>query len=128
MDNESEILPELTIQLHEILDLLSRFQIMSEQFKNNSFDLKLQKNKLVMKRAFIFSIKDLLDEYFSDLINDLSEKAEASNEFKENLVEFNSEETIERNLELQNMVLERMSASLSRQLGRTISINELFNG
>tara|TARA_R110000744_G_C19361432_1_gene561448 strand:+ start:1916 stop:2638 length:723 start_codon:yes stop_codon:yes gene_type:complete len=128
VDNESEILPELTIQLHEILDLLSRFQIMSEQFKNNSFDLKLQKNKLVMKRAFIFSIKDLLDEYFSDLINDLSEKAEASNEFKENLVEFNSEETIERNLELQNMVLERMSASLSRQLGRTISINELFNG
>ncbi|MCD8450339.1 hypothetical protein LNI98_11635 [Tenacibaculum dicentrarchi] len=128
VDNESEIIPELTIQLHEILDLLSRFQIMSEQFRNNSFDLNLQKNKLVLKRAFVFSIKDLLDEYFTDLINDLSEKAEVSDEFKENLAEFNSEETIERNLELQSTLLERILASLSRQLGRTVTTDELFNG
>lgn len=128
VDNESEIIPELTIQLYEILDLLGRFQIMSEQFRNNSFDLNLQKNKLVLKRAFIFSIKDLLDEYFTDLINYLSEKAEVSDEFKKNLAEFNSEETIERNLELQSTLLERMLASLSRQLGRTVTIDELFNG
>tara|TARA_R110000764_G_scaffold119039_2_gene206633 strand:- start:33506 stop:34228 length:723 start_codon:yes stop_codon:yes gene_type:complete len=128
VDNESEIIPELTIQLHEILDLLGRFQLMSEQFRNNTFDLNLQKNKLVLKRAFIFSIKDLLDDYFNDLINDLSEKAEVSEEFKKNLSEFNSEETIERNFELQNTLFERMLESLSRQLGRTVTIDELFNG
>ena len=127
IDNESEIIPELTIQLHEIMDLLGRFEIMTEQFKNNAFDLNLQKNKLVLKRAFIFSIKDLLDDYFGDLINDLSEKAEVSNEFKDNLSEFNSEETIGRNLKLQQKLTERMLASLSRQLGRQVTIKELFN-
>ncbi|MCG2418264.1 hypothetical protein K8089_04455 [Aequorivita sp. F47161] len=127
IDNESEIIPELTIQLHEIMDLLGRFEIMSEQFKNNALDLNLQKNKLVLKRAFVFSIKDLLDDYFEDLINDLSKKAEISNEFKDHLAEFNSDETIGRNIKLQQKLTERMLVSLSKQLGREVTIKELFN-
>lgn len=126
VENESEIIPELTIQLHELLDLLKRFQLMSELFRDYEFDLNLQQNKIVLKRAFIFSVKELLDEYFLDLINDLSEKAEVTDGFKENLAEFNSEETIERNLELQNKLIERMLDSLSRQLNRPVSRKELF--
>ena len=126
VDHESEIIPELTIQLHEILDLLGRFQLMSEQFRNNEFDTNLQQNKLVLKRAFVYSVKDLLDEYFTDLINDLSERAEVSDEFKENLSKINSEEAIEKNLELQDKLFERMLDSLSRQLGRTVTFEELF--
>jgi hypothetical protein len=101
---------------------------MSEQFKNNALDLNLQKNKLVLKRAFVFSIKDLLDDYFEDLINDLSKKAEISNEFKDHLAEFNSDETIGRNIKLQQELTERMLVSLSKQLSREVTIKELFNG
>ena len=126
VDQESEIIPELTIQLHEILDLLNRFQLMSEQFRNNEFDINLQQNKLVFKRAFVYSIKDLLDEYFTDLINELSQRAEVSEEFNENLAIFNSEEAIEKNLELQDKLFERLLDSLSRQLGRTITFEDLF--
>ncbi len=126
VDHESEIIPELTIQLHEILDLLGHFQLMSEQFRNNEFDINLQQNKLVLKRAFVYSIKDLLDEYFADLINDLSERAEVSEEFKENLAKINSEEAIEKSLELQDKIFERILDSLSRQLGRTVTFEELF--
>ena len=125
INNESEIIPELTIQLHEILDLLGRFQIMSEKFKNKEFNLESDMNRLVLKRAHLFSVKELLDEYFSELINDLSEKADVSDKFKEIMFEFNSEKTRKSLLEIQNLLIERMLESLSRQLGRKITFNDL---
>lgn len=127
-DNESEIIPELTFQIHELLDLLSRFQLMSEQIANDEFDSDLQKNKLMLKRAHIYAVKELLDEYFLNLIIDLSKKADVDDEFQKALSEFNSDETIKKNLELQKTLFDRMITSLSKQLSRTVTMDELLNG
>ena len=127
-NNESEIIPELTIQIHGLLDILSRFQLMTEQIPNDEFNADLQKNKLVLKRAHIFAVSELLDKYFSELINDLSKKADVDNEFQKTLSEFNSDETIEKNLELQKILFDRMIESLSKQLNRAVTMNELLNG
>ncbi len=125
-NNETEIIPELTMQLHQLLEVLNRFLFMSKQFRDNESDSYLQDNKLILKRAFVYSICEFLDDMFNDVINELSQKAETTNEFKILIAQFNSEKTIKKSIEIQEKLTKRLLESLSRQLGKEVTKEELF--
>ncbi|MFC0878931.1 hypothetical protein ACE01N_20220 [Saccharicrinis sp. FJH2] len=123
---ETEIIPELTIHLHELLDILSRFELLSAQIPTDPSQPDTEKMKVVFQRAHTFAVSELLDEYFTDLIEKLSKKAEVSDDFIDLMKEFNSSETMERNIKTQQEIMERMMQSLSRQLGQDVTINDFM--
>lgn len=125
-NSETEIIPELTMQLHQLLEILNRFLLMTKHFKKNQSDSYLQENKLILKRAYIYSVSEYLDEMFDDVIKELSYKAETSNEFKDLISQFNSQETINQSFEIQEKLILRLLESLSRQFGREVTRDELF--
>jgi len=123
VENESEIIPELTIYIHELLDLLSRFELLSEHIPINDSSIE----KLVFKRAHNYAVSELLDEYFDDLILKLSQKADIEENFIETLKEFNSDDTICKTIKIQQKILKRMMESLSKQTGQNLEISDLIN-
>lgn len=125
VDEESEILPEITLSLHSILDLLDRFEIFSSEISN---DIKFQNTeitKLVLQRAQNFAVKEILDEMFQDLIEQIAIKAEVSNNFLNDIKEYNSETYEEKSLENQQHIFKRFLESLSRQIGKEIKVEDL---
>ena len=125
-EKESEIIPELTFEIHDLLDILGRFELMTEhtkspEFKNGPFD-----RILIIKRSHIFAVQEILDEYFSSLISDLSKKADVDDEFQKSLNEFNSAESLNKIIEMQKEIFERLLASLSRQIGEEIKMEDIW--
>ena len=125
-NEEAEIIPELTIYLHEILDLLGRFELLDSQIVVDPNNPQSQSAKLIWQRAHIFAVSDLLDKYFEDLIETIAKKADVSDEFLIELRAFNSKDTVEYNINIQKEILDRMLASLSRQTGQTVTLDTLM--
>ncbi len=128
VSEESSILPELTIYLHEILNLLGRFEMVVAEIPTDISEEDSINAKLIVQRAHSFAVEELLDEYFTDLIEKIAIKADISDEFLTEIKEFNSTGTIERNMEMQNEILKRYIESISRQTGQDIDINSIFSG
>lgn len=126
-NDEAAILPELTIYLHEILNLLGRFEMVTEQVQVGIPTEALPTAKLLFKRAHSYAVQELLDEYFIDLIDKIAIKADTSQEFLKEIKDFNSTETIERNFEMQNEIMKRYFESISRQSGQQIDLQSIFN-
>ena len=122
-NKESEIVPELTIYLHDILIILERFKIVVTQISNDPSIEDPEKIKLIVQRAHLFAVEEMLDKYFIDLIDSIANKAEVSDEFLEEIKEFNSKETVDKNIELQSELFNRFLESISRQTGQ--SFNDL---
>lgn len=126
VSEESAILPELTIYLHEIQNLLSRFVIVAEQFSKDNSDIEGKDTKLLIQRAHSYAVKEMLDEYFEDLIEKLAIKADVSEDFLNEIRKFNSDETIEKNMESQSEIMKRFFESLSKQTGQNITDNDFL--
>lgn len=126
VSEESAILPELTIYLHEILNLLSRFEMVVAEIPTDISLEEYTKAKLLIQRAHSFAVEKLLDEYFSDLIDKIAIKAEISDEFLKEIREFNSNDAVEKNIEMQRELSQRYFESISRQTGQFIDINTVF--
>jgi hypothetical protein len=126
VSEESAIIPELTIYLHEILNLLGRFEMVEIELPADNSIEDLQKTKLLVQRAHSYAVQELLDEYFTDLIDKMAIKAEISDEFLKEIKEFNSIETVERNTEMQGKIMNRYIESISRQTGQNIDLNNIF--
>jgi len=126
VSEESAILPELTIYLHEILNLLGRFEMVVAEIPTDISIEDSAKAKLLIQRAHSFAVQELLDEYFTDLIEKMAIKAEISDEFLKEIKEFNSTEAVERNMEMQSEILKRYIESISRQTGQDIDVNNIF--
>jgi len=126
VNEQAEIIPELTIYLYEILDLLGRFELVVSQIPMNS---NLQENntaKLLIQRAHSYAVQEILDDYFSDLIEMIAKKAKVSNTFLKEIKDFNSNTVKEHNIEIQNNIMKRYLESISRQTGQDIDINNMF--
>jgi hypothetical protein len=125
--NETEILPELTIYLHELLDLLGRFELLSSAIPTDPMNPNSEQMKVLFQRAHTYAVKELLDEYFTDLIETIAKRADVSEEFLQDINAFNSTETIEKNIKMQEEIMTRMMQSLSRQLGGDVKIEDFFS-
>ena len=124
-NEQAEIIPEITIYLYEILDLLGRFEMTLEQIPKGLSLEEEGPTKLLIQRAHSFAVEELLDEYFTDLIDQIAIKAEVTDEFLTEIKEFNSEESAQKNLGIQNEIMKRYLESLSRQTGTKFDINDL---
>ena len=105
--------------------MLDRFEIFSSEISN---DIKFQNTeitKLVLQRAQNFAVKEILDEMFQDLIEQIAIKAEVSNNFLNDIKEYNSETYEEKSLENQQHIFKRFLESLSRQIGKEIKVEDL---
>jgi hypothetical protein len=125
-ENESEIIPELTFEIHDLLDILGRFEMISEHIKSPEFENGPPERILIVRRSHTFAVQEILDEYFSSLITDLSKKADVDEEFQEALDKFNSSESLEKIVELQKNIFDRLLASLSRQIGEEIKLDDVW--
>jgi hypothetical protein len=124
-EEEAEIIPELTIYLHEILDILGRFELLDGQIPVDPNNPDAETAKLVFQRAHTYAVSELLDSYFEDLIEKIARKADVSEEFLKELKDINSKDSIEFNIRTQKEIMDRMFASLSRQTGQEINIDTL---
>jgi hypothetical protein len=125
-EKESEIIPELTFEIHDLLDILGRFELMTEHTKSPEFENGPPNNVLIIRRSHIYAVQEILDEYFSSLISDLSKKADVDSEFQKSLDAFNSAESLEKVVEMQNEIFERLLASLSRQVREEIKLEDIW--
>lgn len=128
---ESEIIPELTLYIHELIELLEKFRLVSEHFSSLGSvggipDDQLQLLKLAFMRAHNFSYQEILDEYFIDLIELISDKADVEDGFLEEVKSYNSEESSSESLTIQSKIKSRLEESLSRQLGEDFSFDDFF--
>ena len=133
-NEESEIIPELTIYIHELLDFLNRFKIISKNLSSSeqiegvdqSLSEQIDQFKLAIKRAHNYSYEELLDQCFLDLLNLISKKADVSEDFMNEVKMFDSEEMASETLKFQEKIKTRMQESINRQLGTEINIDELM--
>lgn len=130
-EDELEIIPELTLFIHELLDLLGRFEMVSQHFESievqegiSSDQLELL--KLKFKRAHNYSYEEVLDEYFLDLIHLISEKSDVQDDFLKEVKSYNSEESFEESAKVQSEIKNRMQESLSRQLGTDFNFDDFM--
>lgn len=126
VDEESEIIPEITMSLDELLDILSRFELLSEQIPKSNSNTDSKMLFLIFKRAHIYAVSELLDEYFKEIILEISKRSEVDNEFIKALQDFESEDAIEISVDIQKTVLDRMMESLSRQVGEEMTWDKLM--
>ena len=125
IDEESEILPEITFLLHTILDILDRFEIINSEISSDFGLGEVENPKLILKRAQAFAVKEILDNSFQELIKKIAIKADVSDEFLLELKEYNSQTYEQISLEYQDEIFKRFLESLSRQLGVDFNIDEL---
>lgn len=124
VNEEAEILPEITLNLHSIIDLLDRFEIANTEIPNDVNVDDTENSKLVILRAQAFAVNEILNDAFHDLINTIAIKAEVSEEFLNNLRDYNSDSYEEKSLDQQEEIYKRFIESYERQTGKKFPLDD----
>ena len=117
VDKESDIVPEIMIQTHMLFDAVDRIRIVDRiQASNPQNHLQLSDTEsLGVKRAQFYAMKEIYDEFFEEIIDNLQEKTCTSTDFIEKIKYFNTEEYQKENNIEQRKTMKKYYESLKRQ-------------
>lgn len=113
---ESEIIPEISIESHVLFEFADRIRIMDKMSLTepamNEMD---EKQKLMAKRALFSAMQLVFDNFFEEIISKVQKRADVKKEFQEKLAYFGTEEYEIENYKMQKEVMLRYLESLYRQ-------------
>ncbi|MCD2259132.1 hypothetical protein [Psychroserpens luteolus] len=126
IDRESDIVPEIIIQTHNLFDTIDRIRIvdrMQEKNSKNNIEVSESEN-IAVKRALFYAMSETFDDFFEDIILQLHKKSSSSHDFVSMLKHFKTDEYKEEVAFEQKKIMKRYYESLNRQ---GLIPNEVYN-
>jgi hypothetical protein len=94
VDKESDIVPEIIIQTHMLFDAIDRIRIVDRmQATNTENHIEISdKENVGIKRAQFYSMSEIYDDFFDEIITDLQKKTTTSSDFINRIKYFKTDE------------------------------------
>ena len=115
VDKESDINPEILINTHNLFDIVDKFRIADRINEKESENKISEEEKIGIKRAQFYAFEKIFEDFFNDIISDLSDKSTASKTFLKALKETKTDKYKRELIEQQKETMTRYYESLKRQ-------------
>lgn len=124
IDKESEIIPEILIQTHILIETIDRVRILDKINASVAVELGeiTNQDNLFIKRALFYSFEKVLKEHFEHVIIEMRKYTTVKKSFIDNIFIYDSKEYFREAEKAQREIFKRYIESLNRQGAIPISV------
>lgn len=115
VDSESDINPGILINTHQLFEIIDRFRIVDRIKAKEGENRISEEERIGVKRAQFYAFEKIFEDFFDEIIEDLSKKSSATKSFLKALKKTKTEEYKLELFEEQKETMKRYYESLNRQ-------------